>query len=165
MFKDHLIDWVTKYICQKSPGASGKAILDDINWQYGSFCANHKDAHHSFQSCSDSTICQSVKVSQRLRLQAMDRGWFKGPHEGMRRTTLHYWSLSPHLITEQVYLPAIKGHVPDKIVYTIWSFLEFCYCYHQDGNPAVSAGRSTVSDLNAQVGCLEASRRMEGKNS
>ena len=45
----------------------------------------------------------------------------------MCRTTLHYRSLSPHLITKQVYLPAIEGHVPDKMVYAIQSFLEFCY--------------------------------------
>jgi hypothetical protein len=50
----------------------------------------------------------------------------------MHHTTLHSQSLSPHLITEQVYLPAIEGHVPEKMVYTIRSFLEFCYIAWQD---------------------------------
>jgi len=30
-FKDHLVDWVTKYIEQQHPGAPGKAILADID--------------------------------------------------------------------------------------------------------------------------------------
>jgi hypothetical protein len=50
----------------------------------------------------------------------------------MHHTTLHSRSLSPHLITEQVYLPAIEGHVPDKMVYAIRSFLEFCYIARRD---------------------------------
>jgi hypothetical protein len=47
-------------------------------------------------------------------------------------TTLHSQSLSPHLITKQVYLPTIEGHVPDKMVYVIRSFLEFCYIAQWD---------------------------------
>jgi hypothetical protein len=47
-FKDHLVDWVTKYIGRKDPGAPGKAILDDIDWWYSPFHADFKDAHSSF---------------------------------------------------------------------------------------------------------------------
>jgi len=36
----------------------------------------------------------------------------------------NYYYLSPAL---QVYLPAIKGHVPEDIVSTLRAFLEFCY--------------------------------------
>ena len=32
----------------------------------------------------------------------------------------------------QVYLPAIDGHVPDKMVQTMRAFLEFCYIARRD---------------------------------
>ncbi|KIM50014.1 hypothetical protein SCLCIDRAFT_146459, partial [Scleroderma citrinum Foug A] len=32
----------------------------------------------------------------------------------------------------KVYLPAIKGHIPDDVVHTFWAFLEFCYLIHRD---------------------------------
>ena len=31
------------------------------------------------------------------------------------------------LTIKQVYLPAIKGYVPDEMVKALWAFLEFCY--------------------------------------
>ena len=42
----------------------------------------------------------------------------------------NYYYLNPVLL--QVYLPAIKGHVPDDIVSTLHAFLEFCYLVRRD---------------------------------
>lgn len=39
---------------------------------------------------------------------------------------LHRWSTGTHR-DEQVFLPAIRGYVPDKMVRAIGAFLEFCY--------------------------------------
>jgi hypothetical protein len=47
-FKDHLVEWITKYIGRKHPGTPGKAILDDIDWRYSPLHADCKDAHSSF---------------------------------------------------------------------------------------------------------------------
>jgi len=32
-FKDHLVEWVTRYICQQHSAVSSKAILSDIDRQ------------------------------------------------------------------------------------------------------------------------------------
>jgi len=36
------------------------------------------------------------------------------------------------VLYQQVYLPAIQGHVPDAMVQTMRSFLEFCYIARRD---------------------------------
>jgi len=37
-----------------------------------------------------------------------------------------------HYRCQQVYLPAIEGYVPDRMLYTIHAFLEFCYIAQHD---------------------------------
>jgi len=70
----------------------------------------------------------------------MDWGRFKSSDEGTHRTTLSH--RSPHFLTQQVYLPAIEGHVPNKMVYALRSFLEFCYIARHD-----LITEKTLSDL------------------
>ena len=41
-----------------------------------------------------------------------------------------------------MYLPAIEGHVPNKMVYALRSFLEFCYIAQHD-----LITEKTLSDL------------------
>ena len=60
----------------------------------------------------------------------MDWGQFKSTDEGM----LHLSSRSPLLPSQfiQVYLPALKGHVPDNVIRTFCAFFEFCYIVQQN---------------------------------
>ena len=37
-----------------------------------------------------------------------------------------------HYHCQQVYLPAIEGYVPDRMLHTIRVFLEFCYIARHD---------------------------------
>jgi len=41
-------------------------------------------------------------------------------------------SCMSHYHCQQVYLPAIEGYVPNRMLYTICTFLEFCYIAQHD---------------------------------
>ena len=61
----------------------------------------------------------------------MDRGRFKGSDEG----TLPLFIIKlcrSHSNSRQVYLSAIEGYVPNKMLSTICAFLEFCYIARHD---------------------------------
>ncbi|KAH9006191.1 hypothetical protein EDB86DRAFT_3061299 [Lactarius hatsudake] len=90
-FKDHLVQWVTVYICRKHCGALGKAILDDIDWRIA-----------------------AVPLFAGLRRFHEGRGFKQ-------------WTGDDSKALMKVYLPAIEGHVPNKMLYAIQSFLDFCY--------------------------------------
>ena len=57
----------------------------------------------------------------------MDWRWLNGPHEG-KQTILYI--LTSYCSVEQVYLPAVAGHIPPKMVQTLSAFLDFCYLVH-----------------------------------
>ena len=61
----------------------------------------------------------------------MDRQRFKGPDEG---TLLLYAikSYRSHSNSQQVYLPAIEGYIPNKMLCAIRAFLEFYYIARHD---------------------------------
>ena len=56
----------------------------------------------------------------------MDRGQFKGVNEGMPPLDVIKQCRS-HPNSQQVYLSAIKGYVPNRMLCAIHAFLEFCY--------------------------------------
>ncbi|KAI6044325.1 hypothetical protein EDC04DRAFT_2866027 [Pisolithus marmoratus] len=90
-FKDHLVDWVEKYLCHVHGDACANEILDDIDHQitvvppFPGLC--HFPQGHHFKQ----------------------------------------WTGDGSKALMKVYLPAIKGHIPQEIVQTFHSFLEFCY--------------------------------------
>ncbi|KAI9452139.1 hypothetical protein BJY52DRAFT_1205778 [Lactarius psammicola] len=58
------------------------------------------------------------------------------PFAGLRRflkgQNFKQWTSDDSKALMKVYLPAIQGHVPDKMVQAICSFLEFCYIARRD---------------------------------
>jgi len=56
----------------------------------------------------------------------MDRGRFKGINEGMPPLNVINQCRS-HPNSQQVYLSAIEGYVPNRMLCAIRAFLEFCY--------------------------------------
>ena len=58
----------------------------------------------------------------------MDGQRLKGTHESKLVSAHHAHVNHCH---SQVYLPAIEGHVPDKMVKAIAAFLDFCYLVHR----------------------------------
>ncbi|KAH9058024.1 hypothetical protein EDB83DRAFT_2520919 [Lactarius deliciosus] len=81
MFKDHLVHWVTVYICRKHCSVLGKAILDDIDRQI-------------------------VVAPPFAGLQRFHEGW------GFKQ-----WTGDDSKALMKVYLPAIEGHMPNKMLY------------------------------------------------
>jgi hypothetical protein len=71
-FKDHLVDWITKYIGRKAPGAPGRAILDDIDWRYGLFHTYCKDSHSPFSGLQQHH--HSLAFGGFLKVEASNNG-------------------------------------------------------------------------------------------
>lgn len=61
----------------------------------------------------------------------MDWGRLKGADEGMPLLYV-IKSCRPHSNSQQVYLPAIEGYIPNKMLCAIRAFLEFCYIARHD---------------------------------
>ncbi|KAF8836285.1 hypothetical protein BDN67DRAFT_992173 [Paxillus ammoniavirescens] len=90
-FKDHLVDWVEKYIRDQHTKRQADRILDDID--------------------------------QRIAAVASFSGLRRFPQgHGFKQ-----WTSDDLKALMKVYLPAIKGHVPQDVVRTFHAFLEFCY--------------------------------------
>ena len=53
-FKDHLVKWVTTYICQQHSAASSKVILSDIDCQWGQSHIKYTNESH---------FCPSIAVA------------------------------------------------------------------------------------------------------
>ncbi|KAH8988107.1 hypothetical protein EDB92DRAFT_1935954 [Lactarius akahatsu] len=111
-FKDHLVHWVSTYVCQKHCGAPGKAILDNIDWRI-----------------------VAVPLFAGLRRFPEGRGFKQ-------------WTGDNSKALMKVYLPAIEGYVPNKMLYTIRAFLEFCYIARR--NAILESSLTELEDALAQ---------------
>ncbi|KIK80513.1 hypothetical protein PAXRUDRAFT_15746 [Paxillus rubicundulus Ve08.2h10] len=96
MFKDHLVEWVGKYLEQEHGKAGAKERLADID----------------------------------RRIAAVPA--FPGLQQFPDGHRFSQWTGDDSKALMKVYLPAIKGHVPDDIVWTFRAFLEFCYIVRQN---------------------------------
>ena len=83
-FKDHLVEWVEKYLSHVHGDACASVILDNIDRWYVPQCSiNPQDWCEDFQDCHRAILPRSVPFSTGLSFQAVDRWWLKGIDEGV----------------------------------------------------------------------------------
>ncbi|KIK77144.1 hypothetical protein PAXRUDRAFT_17693 [Paxillus rubicundulus Ve08.2h10] len=111
-FKDHLVEWVSKYLEVTYRKASAKEHLADID-----HCITAAPPFAGLHRFPD-----GQGFSQ----------WTGDDLKALMKASAHSHSkfLSAISPVSQVYLPAIEGHMPDDIVCTLHAFLEFCYIIH-----------------------------------
>ncbi|KAI6104486.1 hypothetical protein EV401DRAFT_2060884 [Pisolithus croceorrhizus] len=95
-FKDHLVEWVGRYLELEYGKAEAKDWLADID------------------------CCIALAPP------------FPGIHRFPDSCGFSQWTGDNLKALMKVYLPAIKGHVPDDMVQTFHAFLEFCYIVCQN---------------------------------
>ncbi|KAF8898189.1 hypothetical protein CPB85DRAFT_1257048 [Mucidula mucida] len=109
-FKDHLVDWITSYINKMHNDKTAKEILTDIDRRIAavpSFPGVHQISEgHGFRQWTGADSKALMKVCTYSKI------WAYGSHR------------------EQVYLPAIEGHIPAQMVCAVRAFLKFCYLVH-----------------------------------
>ena len=80
-FKDHLVEWVEKYIRHKHRDASANEILDDIDRQFVLLMAGLSLELTTFQDCGSCYIPWSTTFSTGLSFQTVDRWWLQSTYE------------------------------------------------------------------------------------
>ncbi|KAG1759770.1 hypothetical protein EDD22DRAFT_955544 [Suillus occidentalis] len=109
-FKDHLVDWVHKYLLQTHSARDAQRILDDIDHRIAivaPFAGLRRFPQgRGFKQWTgdDSKALMKVRIPLLFTMTSLDKAK-----------------------THKVYIAAIEGHVPVEIIRTFRAFLEFCY--------------------------------------
>ncbi|TFY78106.1 hypothetical protein EWM64_g5904 [Hericium alpestre] len=101
-FKDHLVTWVEEYLHEVHGKAEAERIMDDIDRR-----------------------CQfaDIEIPERIASAPTFPGLRRFP-EGCK---FKQWTGDDSKALMKVYLPAITGHVPARMVKCIAALLDFCY--------------------------------------
>ncbi|KIJ05035.1 hypothetical protein PAXINDRAFT_21688 [Paxillus involutus ATCC 200175] len=112
-FKDHLVNWVERYLKHVHSAAEASRILDDIDRRWDSRLQSY-DVYELF-----SNRIAAVAPCAGLRRFPQGRGFKQ-------------WTGDDSKALMKVYLPAIEGYVPADIVQAFRAFLDFCYLVRRD---------------------------------